>query len=247
MTKITMDRTMGESYLVAEEENKEREGRADVLFEVHMLTENRIEGLLPLQVRSLEGNRKYLYPLSGMVPLQQAYDKTEMKSDTIAALIKGVRNALNRADEFMLRQDHLLFDPAYVFIDPAQNTTGLCCLPLWEGSLREGLNRLAEFVIARTDHAEDAAIDLSYRFYRQVMSGDYLFEEGLDAGAEKEMPPEDESTRRDREEPRRGQEKRPDPATRRRRSGRGLAAFLTVAMIAVITCAACLFVLLKFR
>ncbi|MBR6451985.1 MAG: hypothetical protein IKS87_04710 [Lachnospiraceae bacterium] len=247
MTRISVDRSMGESYLVAEEENKEREGRADVLFEVHMLTENRIDGLLPLQVRSLEGNRKYLYPLSGMVSLRQAYDRTEMRADTIAALIKGVQNALGRAEEYMLQQDHLLFDPAYVFIDPLQNRTGLCCLPLWEGSLREGLHSLAEFLIARTDHGEDAAIDLSYNFYRQVMTGDFIFEDTSGEGSGDEIHADDGGMQNDGE---RSYELQAEGTGRRqegRRSGRGLAALLTIAMIAVITCAACLFVLLKFR
>ena len=173
---IMVERTMGESYLCLEEENAEV---TDPL-EIQMLTENRIEGLLRLQIRTVDGVIGYRYPISGMISLKQHYESTEMDDSALRDLIRGIRKALQSAEEYLLCKEHILADPSYIFRDLSNGGIFLCVCPLWDVPLQEGMQKLAEFLISVTDHGCDAAIDLSYGFYRMAFAGDYRFDKLLE-------------------------------------------------------------------
>ena len=186
--RITVERTMGESYLLLEEED--REGPKDFV-EIQMLTENCIDGLLRLQVRRENGLTKYRYLTSGMASVRQLYEKKEMDAEALRNLIGGIRKALISAEEYLLCPEHILTDPSYVFQDLTSKAVFLCLCPLWKEPLQTGMQKLAEFLISVTNHDADAAIDLSYGFYKLVFAGDYSFDRLLEQEEKKETKREE--------------------------------------------------------
>ena len=236
--RITVERTMGESYLLAEKENAGAE--QDGLFlETQMLTENRIEGLLPMQVRTVNRITRYQYPVSGKATLKQLYEKAEMNADAIRKLIEGIRKAFLSAEDYLLQAEHILLDPAYIFCDLTDGSVSLCACPVWEGSLQKGMQDLADYLISVTDHSRDDAIDLSYGFYRKVSSGDYRFDDLL-AKEEKAKPEESVP------KPVFSSVDCEPPAENRRKSG-VLSVLGFAAVFAFVVCFTMCLLLLKFR
>lgn len=182
--RITMERTMGETYLLLEDEEAGEEKQE---LETQMLTENRIDGLLRLQVRSVNGVRGYRYCVSGMASVKQLFEKTEMDAACLRNLIRGIRKAFLSAEEFLLNTEHILTDPAYIFQDLTSGEVCLCICPLWKEPLQEGLKQLAEYLISVTDHGIDEAIDLSYGFYKLAFAGDFRFDRLLEKEESKKM------------------------------------------------------------
>ena len=234
--RLTVERTMGESYLLAEEEGLEEQ--ENLYLETQMLTENRIEGLLPMQVRTINRTTRYQYPVSGKVPLKQLYEKAEMNADAIRQLIEGIRSAFLSAEEYLLQAEHILLDPAYIFRDQTDGRVSLCACPAWEGSLQKGMQDLADYLISVTDHSQDDAIDLSYGFYRKVSAGDFYFDPLLAKDEKKQEDPPKETQINS---------VTAQTGDMRRSGGGALGVLGFTAVFALVVCFTICLLLLKFR
>lgn len=186
--KIKTDRMINEAYLIIED-NPSKMTEDD--FETGMLSGNAIDGLLPLLIKQSEGGFIYNYSIRGKVPLTSKYEGRELRSEALLLIIKGLKEILSRCEEYMILTDHVLLSPEYIYTDSVTGELSLCVYPYYESSLKEELGKLAEYLIAHTDHNENLAIDLSYGFYRQVMSGDYDLEKLLSI-TEIKTPPKPE-------------------------------------------------------
>lgn len=190
-TKIYIERTINDAYLIIEEndENCFRDRTQDLGydFETRMLIENELIGILPLRIRQTEKGRQFMYSVRGSSPLSDKYENLTLDSKGLKMVIGGVQEGLSRLEEYMIETDHVILDPRYLFIDNTSSILKMCVYPYYEGNLREGLSKLADFIISKTNHNEDLAIDIAYGFYRQIMAGDYRFDELLEPGNEKEF------------------------------------------------------------
>lgn len=235
--RITVERTLGESYLLAEEDGQKDAN--ELFLETQMLSENKIEGLLPMQVRTINRTTRYQYPVSGKVSLKQLYEKAEMNAEAIRKLIEGIRNAFLSADEYLLRSEHILLDPAYIFRDQTDGSVSLCACPAWEGSLQEGMQNLADYLILVTDHSQDEAIDLSYGFYRKVSAGDFYFDPLLTKEEKKE---EDQESKEEAMQP-----VQYETAGEKKTGSSALGVLGFAAVFALVVCFTICLLLLKFR
>ena len=189
-TKIYIERTINDAYLIIEEddENCFRDRTQDLGydFETRMLIENELIGILPLRIRQTEKGRQFMYSVRGSSPLSDKYENLTLDSKGLKMVIGGVQEGLSRLEEYMIETDHVILDPRYLFIDNTSSILKMCVYPYYEGNLREGLSKLADFIISKTNHNEDLAIDIAYGFYRQIMAGDYRFDELVELGTTQE-------------------------------------------------------------
>ena len=70
------------AYQVVEGEEQEEED-----YQVAMLRENKISGLLPMHVRYVDNRSHYHYDISGMQSLKTKYEKEKLKHADIQKLI----------------------------------------------------------------------------------------------------------------------------------------------------------------
>lgn len=172
--KFKTERTINDAYLIIEDDLGES---AENDFEIKMLEDNAAKGLLPLRAKSGEVGSQYYYSIRGKVSLASKYEERELRSDTLMAIINGIQEGLSRCEEYLIRTDHVILNPEFLYLDSETEALSICVFPRSESCLKEELGKLAEFLIAHTDHNENLAIDLAYGFYKQVMSGDYRFDE----------------------------------------------------------------------
>ncbi|MCR5269027.1 MAG: DUF6382 domain-containing protein [Lachnospiraceae bacterium] len=240
MQRINFDRSASESYLVLDKEEDAGAGK-DIEFETRMLSENRVDPFLPLVVQHIDHMVRYRYQVTGKTSVKQKFEQREIGAAILKTLIASVRAGLLSAEEYMLKETHILFDPAYIFFDGAQGSVSLCCCPLWDVTVQEGLQSLAEFLISVTDHKDNEAIDLSYGFFRLVSAGDLRFDSLLEAARDSlndPAGPEILSSPREH----------PVPAPGKCNPKRGAASLLGfAAAFAIILCFTLCLLLLKFR
>lgn len=238
MVKISVERTMRDSFLIIEEQEG-TETQRDVHFETQMLSGNRIAGMLEMQVRTVDCRVRYQYPFTGKTALKQKFENEQMDADAIRIVIEGVRNAYLRAEEYLLRAEHVIVDPSCIFWDRDQNSVSFCCCPVWDVPVKKGLQELAEFMISVTDHAQEYAIDLSYGFYRKIMSGDYRFDD---------LPERKAEQKPDKVVAQEEYAYEPVPGSCKKESGRGALGILGFAAVfALVVCFTLCLLLLKFR
>lgn len=98
-------------------------------FVIKMLTNNEIEGLLPLSVIQKNFDFDIRYNVTSLVPLTQfMQDRFTKKQvlNVIASIVKATTNA----DEYMLSPNGLLMDEKYIYVNITEGEAFLMYLPI---------------------------------------------------------------------------------------------------------------------
>lgn len=145
----------------------------NVGYKSRMLIENHITGFLECNIVYAEGKENYVYDTTSKTSLHNIYEHGEMNHKMLYVLIESIICGMESAGEYLLPVEHLILDPEYIFVENNTGRIFWCYYPGSYNTLKEGMNELAEYILGKADHKEDAAIELAYGFYKQVVNEDY--------------------------------------------------------------------------
>lgn len=145
----------------------------NVGYKSRMLIENHITGFLECNIVYTEGKENYVYDTTSKTSLHNIYEHGEMNHKMLYVLIESIICGMESAGEYLLPVEHLILDPEYIFVENNTGRIFWCYYPGSYNTLKEGMNELAEYILGKADHKEDAAIELAYGFYKQVVNEDY--------------------------------------------------------------------------
>lgn len=169
--QITFEHQYGEARLLIRKEFPEEK----FAFEREIISQNRIRGLLPCRIRESEEACECLYEITNRSGFATKFLKNRINTDTAAAILAGLGNAIAETDEYLLRYSGILAEPEYIYLDRENGAPLFVYCPFPEAEEELPFLKLAEFMVERTDHGDDAAIDLSYGFYQKVIAREYDF------------------------------------------------------------------------
>ena len=165
--------SLNQNYLVfrnAEEET----------YELRMLMENRIDHLLPLELRLIDGRRDLYYKISSLQSITNVYKNKEMNEKDVRAVLTGLTKAFRSMQEYMLDERHVMLLPEYIFMKSDGSDIFLIFHPFYEKEAREGLRELADYLIGRIDHTNQEAVMIGYQFYRTVREDHFIIDDIID-------------------------------------------------------------------
>lgn len=171
IAKIEYQKSLNQNYLVY----KNEQGAED--YELRMLTENHIEYLLPLELRSIDGRDDMYYQIGSLQPLSKLYKSREMKLEDVRIILIGLTGAIAAIQEYMLDERHVVLLPEYIFIHRESREIRLLFHPFYEVDIREGIREFADYMIGRIDHTEQQAVMMGYQFYRIVREDNFIIED----------------------------------------------------------------------
>ena len=145
----------------------------NVGYKSRMLIENHITGFLECNIVYAEGKENYVYDTTSKTSLRNIYEHGEMNHKMLYVLIESIICGMESAGEYLLPVEHLILDPEYIFVENNTGRIFWCYYPGSYNTLKEGMKELAEYILGKADHKEDAAIELAYGFYKQVVNEDY--------------------------------------------------------------------------
>ena len=161
------------SYLLFAMEEEKRE---EYLFQ--MLLQNEIPGLLECGIRYIEEDLFYSYEISSKKTLLQEYRDKKMRYDDLKELFHKLNEVLKKAADYLLEKTGFLLDPEYIFIDLQTEELYCVYLPIstcFEDN-GEKYHALAEFLLERTDHRDEHAVNAVYHFYRMSKEDFFSFD-----------------------------------------------------------------------
>lgn len=170
-TKMEYQKSLNQNYLVYKNER----GVED--YELRMLTENQIEYLLPLELRSIDGRDDMYYQIGSLQPLSKLYKNREMKLEDVRIILIGLTGAIAAIQEYMLDERHVVLLPEYIFIRRESREVRLLFHPFYEEDIRNGIREFADYLIGRIDHTEQQAVMMGYQFYRIVREDNFIIED----------------------------------------------------------------------
>ncbi|MCR5358237.1 MAG: DUF6382 domain-containing protein [Lachnospiraceae bacterium] len=158
----------------------ENENKTEKAYITRMITENHIPGYLDCSVVYTDGSERYVYDITSRSNLESMYEYDEIGYDALCDILNSLALALESAEEYLLPAEHLMLDPHYIYSIPGSGRMMYCYYPGAYSALSESMNEIAEFILQKADHTDDAATMLAYDFYKQVTDGDYTIRRLLD-------------------------------------------------------------------
>lgn len=183
---LSFKRDMMHNYMVAESE--EALQKSD--YQIHMLTENRIAGLLECSVKKINAKERYFYDITSRQSMANIYEKEYIGADDIRILIKGLYAALMETKKYLLDSNRVVLEPEMIYMDIETKEPLFCYLPVYEGDIHQSFAKLSEYLMRRLDQADSRAVLLGYEVYRRSMEENYSLERLLKKVAF-EMQPEE--------------------------------------------------------
>jgi len=90
-------------------------GKTD--YQHHMLTANRIRGLVPCSIRSSDGERELYCDITGLQSLADLYENRRMNRQSLQELLEALLETGEWIGEYLLEMRRLILNPEFIFYD----------------------------------------------------------------------------------------------------------------------------------
>lgn len=138
-----------------------------------MLADNRPEGLLPVAKRSVNGQIRLSYDITGKQSLSGCYGKKAIAFEALCAMLLSVHSCLNRMEEYLLSEDSLVLCPAYLYTNMGGRQLYFAYLPALGGTFSEHIRELAQFLMEHIDYEDERAVALAGQFYQYTQAENF--------------------------------------------------------------------------
>ncbi len=191
--KVRYKREMRHNYLILDA----LEANIDN-FEIRMLEQNVIEGILKFRLNREEENFVYYYEITSRQPLSRMLEFKEIKKEEISRLILGIGSILNRIEPFLLQEGNILLEPEHIYIEPDTYQVWLCYVPGYQGDFPNAMEKLLQFLLKKADHRDNDTVVLAYRLYQESQKDYYGMDDLLKAVQESQKENVSDERLRDR-------------------------------------------------
>lgn len=160
---------LSHAYLILE---GMQEGEED--YQIHMLKENKIAGVLKTDIRYVDEQGHYYYDISGKVSLKAIHEKAKLTYGEMRRLVEALLSAIRAVHKYMLEGSCLLLEPEYIFCEKEE--VFFCYYPPCKGNLGESFHRLTEYFVKEVDYQDEEGVRLAYTLHKATMCENYSIE-----------------------------------------------------------------------
>ena len=158
MLEIKYQKDMSHNYLIIKgPKTQKSEG-----FQLRMMTENEIPGLLSAERRHINGEDFIYYEINSMQSLKTIFERRKIDKKAALLLLGCLRRVLRELRNYLLSEDGLILDPEYVFIDWEKEVVRFVYYP-YESETEAGqFKLLMDYLVRVMDHRDEQLIDAIY-------------------------------------------------------------------------------------
>lgn len=165
--QIHYKRNLIESYMIIEQSNEMED------WEKEMVIHSNIPGVLFSESVTENEAIYHWYAISGRQALDTVLEESSLRYDILRKLLIALYESATQLESILLPPEGLLFSPECIFFDTARENITFCYCPRKDVCLSEEIRRLAEYLLAKLDHTDAMAVDVTYRLY------EYAVKEGV--------------------------------------------------------------------
>lgn len=185
-------RTWNRSYMILKEEVS-GEG-----YELNMLKYNTINGLLPLQILTENGETYPSYEITGKKSLDSYLENQEADLGIFQKILENLIHLCRELEKYLLDENCLILDQEVIFLDGESGKLYFCYHPGKKRDMKISFGKLMEELLTKLDHGKREETEVIYTLYQRTQEENYSL---LDL-QELFFPREDRSEQRyDWEEP----------------------------------------------
>ncbi len=176
-------RNLTGSYMIVKDAEYEYENA-----ELLMLLNNKVPGLLDLQVIISNGKIEYWYEITGTTSLGTMLELFPLNGEKLKRFIEDIYDMNQQLDEYLLDGANVSYIPELIYFDRTTEKYRFCYLPGSKSLGNNSLQSLAEYLLPKLDHKDADAVNIGYSFYEKSLQEHCSAEEILSCSmmAEKE-------------------------------------------------------------
>lgn len=140
-------------------------------YQMPMLRQNRIPGIIPAEGCEVNGKTRYTYEIGGFVSMKSMHEKMPLQKQEMLDLVKTLMDVSETLENYMLNPDCVLLNPEYIF--RKNETWYFCYLPKTEKDLSQSFHELTEYFVKTVDYNDTDGIFLAYELHRATLQEHY--------------------------------------------------------------------------
>lgn len=191
--KTSYKKDLKQAYLILEGDEPRSED-----YQVAMLRENDIPGILKLEVRSVDNQNQYYYDITGKTSLKTFHEKVNLCYEDMKRLVTDILAVTRELSFYMLDGNRLLLEPQYIFSD--KKGYYFCYYPAVAGDkgsatarpvAKESFHRLTEFFVREVNYRDEEGVRFAYTLHKATMEENFSIEQILREMEVEETPEEE--------------------------------------------------------
>ena len=192
MMQAEFKRENHKSYFVIKDSRLDSDEQSHEVYDLEMLCENQMQGILPVSLHSFNGETELYYDISTKQTLRVLFEKKMFTREDLKWIFSGINEAVCELENYLLDMEYLLIDPDYIYINMTEKKVYLLYYPYPEESFESEVEKFAEYILDKICNEDEQTVVYAYNFYRYVKEekGDLIsiFQdmENSDANSEKE-------------------------------------------------------------
>lgn len=158
------------AYMIIECEAEEMED-----YQIIMLKENEIPGILKTDLRFVDNKSQYYYDISGKTSFKMLHEKINLTLEDMKGLVNELLQAINTLKKYMLDEKCILLEPEYIFCEGEKYY--FCYYPSCEQNIGKEFHRLTEFFVREVNYRDEEGVHFAYTLHKATMEKNYSIEE----------------------------------------------------------------------
>ncbi len=146
-------------------------------YQIIMLQENQIEGILKTEVRYMDNQSQYHYDISGKTSFKTLHERVKLEYAGMKQLVESLLQTIRTLQKYMLNANCILLDPEFIYCD--SNRFYFCYYPPCKTDSKEAFHQLTEFFVREVNYKDDDGVRFAYTMHKMTMEDNYSIEEIL--------------------------------------------------------------------
>lgn len=170
--KSYMKNDLKNTYLILEAEELKPDD-----YQIMMLRENEIPGIVKTSVRYVDNQKFYYYDISGKTALQSMYEKANLSGEEMRKLVEELMAATKNVQKYMLDENCILMEPELIFGD--REHFYFCYCPSAVQNAKQAFHSLTEFFVKKVNYKDEEGVYFAYTLHKATMEENYSIDEIL--------------------------------------------------------------------
>lgn len=143
-------------------------------YQMRMLKNNRIPGLLRVSGCGMEGASRYYYHTGHSQSLETYYKNKDIRAEEILKLTRQFLSVMEKMKDYMLEPNYLMLSEKYIF--EKNENYFFCFFPENEKTWQVSYHELTEYFVRKVDYQDLESIQLACMLHKETLKETYDLE-----------------------------------------------------------------------
>ena len=135
-------------------------------YELRMLNNCKVPGLLRLQVADLDNRQRYLYDISGKQQISDYLSRQKPGSELLRRILFSIQRICAVLPEYLLREDGICLEMNFIYVNLEDGSLQFTYLPFYTKNFPHSFQCCMEQILRMIDHQDQKAVELGYQTYQ---------------------------------------------------------------------------------